>query len=287
MKDASADVFERHRPLLTGVAYRMLGSMWDAEDIVQDAYLRWLRSDWDAVDNPRAFLITITSRLALDRLKSAQVTREAYVGPWLPEPADTGALGPLDSAELRDTVSFATLHMLERLSPPERAVFVLREAFALPFENISEVVGLTPENCRQLLVRGRRHLTSGRPQPAPSAEQHRRLLSEFFEAARTGDLATLNNLLAEDVIAWNDGGGRVRAALRPISGRAKVIAFVRGLVERYPLDDSTLLEDVNGQPALHVRLDGGDQLLLIQTSGDQIVALYGVLNPEKLRLVSS
>ena len=150
----SVTVFERHRSLLLGVAYRMLGSMWDAEDVVQDAYTRWARIEQDIRD-PRAFLLTVVTRIALDHLKSAKVTREAYVGPWLPEPVATGALGPMDTAELRDSVAYATVHLMERMSPPERAVFVLREAFQLPYEQIAEIVGSSVANCRQLHSRGR------------------------------------------------------------------------------------------------------------------------------------
>lgn len=280
-----ASVFEQHRPVLIGIAYRMLGSMWDAEDVVQDGYLRWAGTDQSTVRNPRAFLITVVSRLALDRLKSARVTRESYVGPWLPEPVDTSELGPLDTAELRDSVAFATLHMLERLSPPERAVFVLREAFDFPYEQIGDVVGLSPAHCRQLLQRARRHLTEGRERAHPSGEEHTRLLLSFLEAARTGDLDELNGLLADDVVSYNDGGGRVRAALRPILGKARVIAFVLGLAKRYEVGEATLVT-ANGQPALHVHVDGGDQLLMLDARDGRIDALFSVSNPEKLRLLA-
>lgn len=280
-----ATVFEQHRPVLVGLAYRLLGSMWDAEDVVQDSFLRWAGTNQAEVRNARAFLLTIVSRLALDRLKSARVTRESYVGPWLPEPVDASELGPLDTAELRDTVSYATLHMLERLSPPERAVFVLREAFDVPYEQVSDVVGTSPAHCRQLMLRARRHLGEDRERSRPTEQEHSRLLLTFLAAARTGDLEALNELLADDVVSWTDGGGRVRAALRPIVGRARVVAFVRGLVSRYHVDDATLIM-ANGHPALHVRVEGESQLVTVDPRDGRIANLYAVLNPDKLRLVS-
>lgn len=154
----TAAPFEQHRPLLLGLAYRLLGSMWDAEDVVQEAYVRWTRTERDDIREPRAFLITVVTRLALDQLKSARVSREAYAGPWLPEPVATAQLGPLDTTELRDTVSYATMHMMERLSPPERAVFVLREAFELPYNEIAGILGNSSQGCRQLHTRARRRL---------------------------------------------------------------------------------------------------------------------------------
>jgi len=279
--------FQQYRPLLLGLAYRLLGSMWDAEDTVQDAYLRLAGTDWCQVQQPRAYLITVVSRLALDRLRSAQVRREDYTGPWLPEPIDTASLGPLDTAELRDSVSYATMHMLERLSPPQRAVFVLREAFGVPYEDIASVVGVPPANCRQLLLRARRRLADGARRPAGSApasstpEEHSRLLVSFLDAARTGDLQALNGLLADDVVAWNDGGGRVRAARRPITGRQQVLAFVAGLAGRYDIGEARLVE-VNGHPALHTHLAGGEQLVALRVVEGRIQEIYALLNPDKL-----
>ncbi|MEW2521174.1 RNA polymerase sigma factor SigJ [Actinacidiphila alni] len=289
--DTPEAVFEEHRGLLLGLAYRLLGSMWDAEDTVQEAYLRWTRTDRAQVREPRAFLVTVVSRLALDQLRSARVTREAYVGPWLPEPVDTAAVGPLDTAELRDTLSFATLHLMERLTPPERAVFVLREAFELPYDAIAEIVGATAANCRQLHHRAAKRLADERGADAgavpaagrfqPSGEEHTRLLTRFMSAARDGDLAALTELLSEDVTAWNDGGGKVRAALRPIVGRDAVTAFVLGLAARYPFEHLRIGE-ANGQPALRVTLEGREQVTLLDVRDGRIRALFAVLNPDKL-----
>jgi RNA polymerase sigma-70 factor, ECF subfamily len=279
--DRLAEDFEEHRAALLGLAYRLLGSMWDAEDVVQDAYLRWSRVDRDEVRDPRAYLVTVVSRLALDQLRSARVTREAYPGPWLPEPVETDVLGPLESAELRDTVSYATLHLMERLSPPERAVFVLREAFALPYDDIAEIVGASAAACRQMYHRARRRLGEGRERFRPSGEEHARLLRRFLDAARTGDLDALTELLSEDVTVWTDGGGKARAARRPVHGRAKAIAFLLGLASRYPVDDVRVIE-VNGEPAVWLTIGGQDEVLAIGVRGGRIDAVFAVLNPDKL-----
>jgi RNA polymerase sigma-70 factor (ECF subfamily) len=273
--------FETHRATLLGLAYRLLGSMWDAEDVVQDAYLRWTRTDRTAVREPRAFLVTVVSRLALDQLRSARVTREAYPGPWLPEPVPSTALGPLDTVELRDTVSYATVHLLERLSPPERAVFVLREAFDLPYEDIAEIVGTGTANCRQLYRRARGHLADGRERFHPSREEHLRLLTRFLDASRSGDLTALTALLSEDVVAWNDGGGKVRAALRPVAGRDRVVSFVAGLLARYPLGEVRVVH-ANGEPALWTTIDGRQQFVAFDVRDGLIHGIFAVLNPDKL-----
>nr|WP_055503662.1 RNA polymerase sigma-70 factor [Nonomuraea pusilla] len=276
--------FEEYRPVLLGLAYRLLGSMWDAEDVVQEAWLRWEGADRSDVRDPKAFLMTVVSRLALDQLRSARVKREAYTGPWLPEPVATAQAGPLDTAELRDTVSYATLHMMERLSPPERAVFVLREAFELPYDRIAEIVGSSVANARQLHHRASVRMAQGRDRFRPSSEDHARLLLRFMEAAGGGDLAALAELFHEDVVAWNDGGGRVRAALRPILGRRKVVAFISGLLTRYPYGGMRLVE-VNGHPAILARIGSADQLITVEVRDGAIGALFGVLNPDKLTRV--
>ncbi|WP_230466557.1 RNA polymerase sigma-70 factor [[Actinomadura] parvosata] len=275
------DDFEEHRPMLLGLAYRLLGSMWDAEDVVQEAWLRWQATDHDEIREPRAFLVTVVSRLALDQLRSARVKREAYTGPWLPEPVDTAEAGPLDTAELRDTVSYATLHMMERLSPPERAVFVLREAFELPYDEIAAIVGASVANARQLHHRASVRLAEGRDRFSPSSEEHAELLATFMRAAGGGDLAALTELLHEDVVSYNDGGGKVRAALRPVIGRDKVVAFLRGLVARYDFRGVRMLE-VNGLPAAMTEVGGHRQLVMLDIRDGRISAIYGVLNPDKL-----
>ncbi|MFF1482144.1 RNA polymerase sigma factor SigJ [Streptomyces sp. NPDC058301] len=273
--------FERYRQMLLGLAYRFLGSMWDAEDVVQDACLRWLGTDQGEIRVPRAFLIKMVSRLALDQLRSARVTREAYTGPWLPEPVATDALGPMDTAELRDTVAFATVHLMERLTPPERAVFVLREAFELPYDEIADILGASAAHCRQLFRRAGQHLADGRERFKPAAEDHVKLFTRFLEAAQQGDLGGLTELLSEDVVAWNDGGGRVRAALRPVIGRAKVLAFITGLLNRSPVG-ATRVVDANGAPALFTSLDDHSQLTSLDVRDGRVHGIYVVLNPDKL-----
>ncbi|WP_078871475.1 RNA polymerase sigma factor SigJ [Streptomyces caatingaensis] len=275
------DEFEALRPLLLGLAYRMLGSMWDAEDVVQDACLRWLRTDRDGVREPRAFLATVVSRLALDRLRSARVAREAYPGPWLPEPVATDSAGPLDTAELLDTLSYATLHLMERLTPPERAVFVLRDAFEMPYAQIAEVVGASAATCRQIHRRALGHLAASRHRARPSAEEHERLLTRFLDAATGGDLAALEDVLSADITAWSDGGGKVSAARRPITGRDKVTAFVLGLTSRHEISWARFV-DANGRPAVLLASGAERQLVLADTGDGRIHTLYAVRNPDKL-----
>jgi RNA polymerase sigma-70 factor (ECF subfamily) len=283
---APAEEFEQQRPLLLGIAYRLLGSMWDAEDVVQDAYLRWMGTDRGEVRDTRAFLTVVVSRLALDQLRSARVKREAYTGPWLPEPVAGDAFGPLDTAELRDTLSYATMHLMERLTPPERAAFVLREAFQLPYEQIADIIGTSQPHCRQLHHRAAGHLADGRDRFQPSARDHAALLRRFIDAAQGGDLDALAGLLADDVSAWNDGGGKVRAALRPILGKAKVLAFIAGLQTRFPISESRVIE-ANGQPAIWLRVGDRNQLVAFDIRGGRIHAIFGVANPDKLARVDA
>jgi RNA polymerase sigma-70 factor (ECF subfamily) len=275
------EIFEEYRRLLLGLGYRLLGSMWDAEDVVQEAYLRWMNTDRSEIREPSSFLVTVVTRLALDQLRSARASRESYTGPWLPEPVDGRAFGPLDTAELRDTVSYATIHMMERLSPPERAVFVLREAFDLPYDEIAEILGSHAATCRQWHHRAVRHLARGPGRFAPAPSDHAQLLNRFLAAARDGDMAALTELLAEDVVAYNDGGGKVRAALRPVIGRGNVLAFVTGLMSRYPLQEARLTE-ANGEPAIWTVIGGQRQLVAFDVRDGVIHAIYGVLNPDKL-----
>jgi RNA polymerase sigma-70 factor (ECF subfamily) len=274
-------VFEEHRRVLLGLAYRLLGSVWDAEDVVQDAYLRWMGADRTDVREPRGFLMTIVTRLALDHLRSARVTRTAYVGPWLPEPVATDALGPLDTAELRDTVSFATVHLMERLSPPERAVFVLRAAFELPYEEIAETVGLSAAACRQTYHRAHAHLAGGHHRFPATSEEHARLLEGFLHAARDGDRHSLSAMFAEDVTSWTDGGGLVRQARRPILGPRKVAAFWAGLFRRYEIGPTTVV-DVNGHVGVRMKIGRQEQLLALDVQAGRIRQIFSVLNPVKL-----
>ncbi|MFJ1969886.1 RNA polymerase sigma factor SigJ [Streptomyces sp. NPDC087903] len=273
--------FETYRPWLLGLAYRLLGSMWDAEDVVQEAYARWSAGGRDEMREPRIFLVTAVSRLALDQLRSARGTREAYVGPWLPEPVATEALGPLGTPGLRGTVAYATVHLMEGLSPPERAVFVLRESFEVPYGEIARILDTTVTSCRQLHHRAARRLAAGRDRFTLAADAHARLLTRLLEAARGGDPAGPGDLLTEDVVAWSDGGGKVRAALRPIGGREQVAAFVVDLVTHRPLGAPRLV-DVNGRPCLAGMVDGNPRLLTVDVMDGRVDGIHVMLNPDKL-----
>lgn len=290
MDTDAVEIFEEHRRLLLGLGYRLLGSMWDAEDVVQDAYLRWLGTDRAAIRQPRAFLVTVVTRLALDELRSARARRETYPGTWLPEPVavESGALGPLDTAEQRDTLAYATLHLLERLSPPERAVFVLREAFELPYERIAEAVGISQGGCRQLYHRASAHLAGGRDRFRPSREESAALLSRFIEAARHGDLAGLTELLGADVVAWTDGGGKAKAARVPIVGRERVVSFLLRLStwHRAAPDATYHPLEVNGDPAVwSTTHDGAHQLIALGLREGRVRHVFIVRSPDKLARV--
>ncbi|CAM5593355.1 hypothetical protein SALBM311S_03250 [Streptomyces alboniger] len=256
--EPATEQFETCRPLLLGLAYRLLGSMWDAQDIVQDAHLRWTGTDRTGTRESGAFLITLVSRLALDRLRAARATRGAYPGPWLPEPVATDALGPLDTAALRNTVAYATVHLMERLSPPERAVFVLRAAFELSYGEIARVIDTTETNCRQMHLRGVRRLAAGRDRFALTDDQHAELLARFLDAAQSGDLAALNDLLT---MTWPHRptaaarSERLAAHRGPGPGRP-----VRRVHCRPPTVRPSRRVDANGRPAMALAVDGIDQL---------------------------
>ncbi|MGW0335741.1 RNA polymerase sigma factor SigJ [Streptomyces sp. NPDC003011] len=284
--EPATEQFTTYRPLLLGLAYRLLGSMRDAEDIIRDTSLRWAGTDHTGMREPRTFLVTVVARLALDQLGSARATRKAYTGPWLPEPVATDVLGPLDTAELRDTVAYATVHRMERLSPPERAVFVLREALALPYGEIARILDATETHCRQTHLRAARRLAAGRDPFALSEDEHAKLLTRFLEAAQSGDLATLTEVLADDVVAWEDGGGKVRAALRPVEGRDQVVAFVTGPAARFPSGPFRRVH-VNDRTALAPAVDGVDQVLTVDVRDGRIEGIYTILNPDKLGHLSA
>jgi RNA polymerase sigma-70 factor (ECF subfamily) len=294
MDEAGLAAFEELRPRLTGLAYRMLGEVQEAEDAVQDAYLRWSATDRAAVEEPRAWLIKVVSNLCLNRLASARARRETYAGPWLPEPVPAGAdglgarvLGPLETAEQRDSVSLALLALMESLTPAERAVFVLREAFGYRHRDIAGVLDVTEAASRQLHRRARRRVASAERRFAPPDERWRRLVERFLDAAVRGDLAGLEAVLAEDVVAWSDGGGKVSAARKAVTGRARVARFFAGVARRaLDLPGASLepsIEEVNGVPALAVRVDGElTMIAVLEASGDRVTAVHAVLNPDKL-----
>lgn len=281
--------FETQRSRLFGLAYRLLGSAAEAEDAVQDTYLRWSEADHGAVRTPAAWLAKVVTNLCLNRLTSARVRRERYVGPWLPEPVLTeqGALGPLETAEQRDSVSLAMLVLLERLTPPERAVFVLREAFGYGHREIAEVMDLSEANCRQLYRRAGQRLAD-RPRFQPDRAANRRLADRFLKAAREGDLPALESILAEDVTSWADGGGQVNTARRPITGRGRVARYLTGGLTKIPGDLDFTYAEVNGAPGYLVAMAGTVLgLVTVEVHEDRIAAVHIVANPEKLTFASA
>ena len=273
--------FEQQRPVLLGLAYRLLGSCADAEDVVQEAWLRGSRAG--DVANPAAWLRTVVTRLCLDELRSARVRRESYVGPWLPEPVQTadGALGPLDTAELRDSLSLGFLLLLERLSPAERAVFVLREAFALPYDDVADAVGRSAAACRQLHSRARVKLADDLPQPTRAGR--RELLDRLLAAVATADVPGVTALLADDAVLVSDGGGVVSAARRPVVGADRVARFLVGIASRAPEGLALDVEEVNALLCLVVRRGAQvTQVFSFDVDGDRLRGLQIVANPGKL-----
>ncbi len=281
-----ADPLAPHRGRLLGLAYRMLGSRSDAEDVVQDAYLRFAGAR--DVHNPEAFLVTIVTRLCLDRLKSAKAQREVYVGPWLPEPVfDAEGLSPDAATELADDLSFALLLALDRLSPLERAAFLLHDVFDVQFAEVARMIDRSEAACRQLATRARRAVREARPAPAAAPDNHARLLNAFSEAVISGDVSRLAGLLRQDAIAMTDGGGRKTAALNPIKGADKIARFFVSLAAKNA-DRDVRVEPtmINGTVGALIFLDGEvDHSVSMAIDGDRIAAIYIVRNPDKLRHV--
>lgn len=286
--DELTAVFEQYRDLMFAVAYRMLGSAADAEDVVQDAWLRWSGTDRSDVAEPRAYLVRVVTNLAINRLTSARTKRETYIGPWLPEPVLTGP-DVAESAELADSVSFAMLLVLEKLNPLERAVFLLREVFGFSHAEIAEATGRTEAGVRQVAHRARERVRQGRPKyPADPAEQ-RRVTAEFLDACRDGDVDRLMGVLAPDVVLWTDAGGMRKAARNPIYGKDKVIRLIFGLAAKsfFSGDTSYEFAEINGGVGVIVHGYGGDGdiVLVPEVTGGLISGLRAVLNPDKLRAI--
>ncbi|MEV1055080.1 RNA polymerase sigma-70 factor [Streptomyces sp. NPDC049887] len=279
--DQAAKDFVAARPQLLGIAYRVLGSAAEAEDVVQDAWLRWQNTDRSAVVEPAAFLATITTRLAINAARSARVRRESYVGPWLPEPIDTSQ-DPHIGAERAEAVEMAVLFLLERLNPVERAAYVLREAFDYPYRQVAEVLETSEANARQLVSRARKHLAAERRAPVSPAD-HRHLLEVFLTAAQTGDLRTLEDVLAADVVSYSDGGGVRQASRIPVVGRPHVSKFVVAFGPRFWPGADVRWVEANGRPAVLVSSAGrAFALLSVDVSAEGIERIMWVLNPDKL-----
>ncbi|MFC8526586.1 RNA polymerase sigma-70 factor [Nocardia sp. NPDC057227] len=289
MSGSELDEFLRQRPRLFALAYRMLGSASEAEDAVQETYLRWAAAETEGIRSAEAWLTTVTVNLCRSWLVSARARRESYVGPWLPEPVPTPDtdLGPLETAQQRELVSLALLAALERLNPVERAVFVLREAFGYPHREIAAMLELSEANSQQIYSRASVRVRAGRTRFEVSVDRAKELLERFLAAAAEGDVDGLRALLAADVVATSDGGGVVSAARRPVVGIDKVAAFLLGLVRKAPAGFPLAIEEINGGAGLVARVDGAVYVVAAPEFGEspegpRLTGLSFVLNPAKL-----
>jgi RNA polymerase sigma-70 factor (ECF subfamily) len=277
------ETFLELREALFGVAYRMLGSATEADDIVQDAYVRWCQRRHGPVEAPSAYLTTIVTRLCIDRLRSAQVRRESYKGPWLPEPVAVDAPGPGESAELADSLSLAFLVLLEELQPVERAAFLLHDVFDYSYDEIAGIVDRSEAACRQMVSRARHRVDAPRRRFDADRSHGRELTRRFLVACGTGDLDGLLALLADDVTVWTDGGGQVRAALRPVTGPKRAARFLLSVAKRVPTGVSSREVDLNGQPGLVFTVERTVTMALaLDVSDGLIVDVRVVTNPQKL-----
>ncbi|MFF4354105.1 RNA polymerase sigma-70 factor [Streptomyces sp. NPDC001530] len=279
--DQATRDFIAARPQLFGIAYRVLGSAVEAEDIVQETWLRWQNTNRADIQKPAAFLATVTARLAINFAQSARMRRESYVGPWLPEPVDTST-DPQVGAERAEALDLAVLFLLEKLNPVERAAYVLREAFDYPYKQIADILETSEANTRQLVSRARKHLSAERREPV-SSDAHRRLLEVFLAAAQTGNLSVLEDVLTADVISYSDGGG-VRGASRiPVVGRPHVSKYLAAFAPRFWPQADVRWVEANGRPAVLVSADGNAVALLsVDVSARGIERIMWVMNPAKL-----
>jgi RNA polymerase sigma-70 factor (ECF subfamily) len=280
------DTFHPHRPLLFNIAYRMLGRVADAEDMVQETFVRWQQQDESSIQSAKAWLIATTTRLSIDQLRSARRQREEYVGVWLPEPlieADD-ALSPARAAELADSLGVAFLHLLEELSPIERAVYILREAFDHDYAEIARIVGKSEANCRQLFGRAKAHLAQRETQDVPSDQKAEQIVQEFLAACSSGDLQQFLAVLTDDVVLYSDGGGKMKAARRPIQTAAHVSRFYIGLRERAFVGSDIRMVRVNGEIGVVSRRPNGRvDVSTFAFADGRIKAIYIISNPDKLR----
>ncbi len=282
---APSSPFEQHRDFLQALAYRLLGTVSDAEDIVQETYLRWAKSERTAITEPRAYLARITTRLCLDHIKSARVRRETYIGQWLPEPLVQAAdFTEKPADDLAHDISYALMLALERLTPLERAAFLLHDVFGLPFGEIAGTLNRTSATCRQLATRARTHVRAARPRFTVPVTDGERLAAQFMHATQTGDVAGLTSLLTEDAVLHSDGGGIVRAALRPILGRNRITRFFVGILAKNGPAARSEVAAINGQPGF-IKSDGTSFIgvFTLEFSEGKISAIYLMRNPEKLR----
>ena len=285
------DQLQTYRPLLFSIAYRMTGLASQAEDIVQDTYLRYQQADQASIQTPKAYLTTIATNISLNYLKSAHAQREDYIGIWLPEPVLT-SLPEGESLEERyeqqESLSIAFLVLLEALTPPERATFLLHEVFDYSFAEIAEIIEKSPENCRQLFHRAKSHLAEKRHSMPVEPANQRQLTESFLAACKSGNLTTLTKLLASDVTAWADGGGKVRAGLLPVAGQETVAKLFLTLMRKVPANHTLFIAEINGAPALLSRSDSQlNWALTLDIRDNAIVGLYSLMNPDKLIFLQS
>jgi RNA polymerase sigma-70 factor (ECF subfamily) len=283
---STSEDFEELRPLLFSIAYRMLGSVADAEDVVQEAFVRWTEAEANAITSAKAYLSKVVTNLCIDRLRSSRHQRETYVGPWLPEPLlEETEPDAAHKAEMAETLSMAFLVVLESLSPLERAAFLLHEVFAYDYAELAEMLGRKEDSCRQLVHRAREHVAARRPRYEVDETERRELLRSFTTACVLGDVDSLAALLTEDVVLQSDGGGRVRAARNPIHGSRRVARFLVGIVGKAGPELATRVVTVNGQPGLANYI--GDRLASVVSldfADGRIQGVHIVVNPEKLRV---
>ena len=282
------DIFEVHRPALARLAYRMLGSLADVDDVLQEAYLRWTRVNRESVQSPRAYLFSIVTRLCIDQRQAVDVRKQTYIGPWLPEPVVArGDNSAPDRIETAESVSMAFLLVLESLSPVERAAYLLRRVFDYDYDEIARILEKSEPSCRQLVSRAERRVFERRPRFEPDPADAERLIDAFLQACATGELGGLVQLLAADAVLYSDGGGKVAAALAPIRGAAKIARFFLGIMKKAPPGLEVRKVRVNGQPGLMALIDGQIYLVLTLDIDDgRIANCFVVRNPDKLGRVS-
>jgi RNA polymerase sigma-70 factor (ECF subfamily) len=283
--DARLDAFREHRPLLFSIAYRMLGSVADAEDIVQEAYLRWLEVDVSEVRSAKDFLAATVTRLAVDHLRSARVRREVYVGPWLPEPLlGADERDPSTAAEVADSLSTAFLVLLERLTPTQRAAYLLREVFAYEYAEVARILQTSEANCRQLVQRAKHGIAAGRPRFAGNEAAAQSLARRFLEACATGDLNDLLSVLADEAVAWSDGGGKFSAARKPVVGAERVARFLTSVVGKWRSSGEVKIDVVNGGLGLSFHVGGRLRgVMTLDLNDERVGQVFIVVNPDKLR----
>jgi RNA polymerase sigma-70 factor, ECF subfamily len=286
--DQRIATFQQQRPRLYGIAYRMLGTRADAEDMLQEAYLRWHKTDAERVRTPEAWLTTTVTRLCIDRLRAARTERESYVGPWLPEPLIGEEVPPPDrKSELASDLSVAFLVVLERLAPEERAAFLLHEAFDCGYPEVARILGKNEASCRQIVHRARERVRRDRPRFQVSEAARTRLLEKFMAALQAQDQEALLALFAEDATWTSDGGGKTKAARKVVRGARHVVRFITGVWRRYLSRQTHRVVSINGEPGLIMCVDGRPvSVTSIETDGTRILAVYAVLNPDKLKRIN-